>query len=85
MYVQSDTLLLADIFNNFPNMCLEMYGLDPACFLTAQGLEWHATLKKAKVKLYLITDFDILLIIKKASEAEYVMLSINMRKLIINS
>ena len=66
-------------------MCLEMYGLDPAYFLTAQGLEWHATLKKTKVKLYLITDFDILLIIKKASEAEYVMLSINMRKLIINS
>ena len=38
MYVQSNTLLLADVFNNFRNMSLEMYGLDPAHFLSAPGL-----------------------------------------------
>ena len=36
--VQSDTLLLADIFENYRNMCLEIYELDPAKFLSALGL-----------------------------------------------
>ena len=38
LYVQSDTLLLADVFENFRNMCLEIYELDPAKFLSAPGL-----------------------------------------------
>ena len=38
LYVQSDTLLLADVFNNFQNMCFEIYGLDPARFPSAPGL-----------------------------------------------
>ena len=41
-YVQSDTLLSADIFQNFRNMCLEIYELDPANFLSAPGLAWQA-------------------------------------------
>ena len=56
MYVQSDTLLLADVFENFRNMCLEIYELDPAKFLPAPGLVWQAALKKTKVKLDLLTD-----------------------------
>ena len=38
LYVQSDTLLLADVFNNFRDMCLKEYGLDPAHFLSLPGL-----------------------------------------------
>ena len=38
LYVQSNTLLLADVFENFRNMCLEIYELDPAKFLSAPGL-----------------------------------------------
>ena len=38
LYVQSDTLLLADVFENFRDMCLEIYELDPAHFLSAPGL-----------------------------------------------
>ena len=38
LYFQSDTLLLADVFENFRNMCLKMYELDPAHFLFAPGL-----------------------------------------------
>ena len=38
LYVQSDTLLLADVFENFRNMCLEIYDLDPVYFLSAPGL-----------------------------------------------
>ena len=38
LYVQSNTLLLADVFANFQNMCLQMYELDPARFLSTPGL-----------------------------------------------
>ena len=42
LYVQSDTLLLADVFVNFRNKCIEIYELD-------YGLVWQACLKKARV------------------------------------
>ena len=48
LYVQSDTLLLADLFENFRNKCIEMYELDPACFLSAPGLAQQACSKKQK-------------------------------------
>ena len=38
LYVQSDKLLLADVFENFRNMCLEIYELDPANFFPVPGL-----------------------------------------------
>ena len=41
LYVQSDRLLLAGVFENFLNMCLEICELDLACFLTAPGLVWY--------------------------------------------
>ena len=65
LYVQSDTLLLADVLENFRNMCIEVYGLDPVYFLAAPGLAWQAYLKKTDVKLELITDVDMLLMIEK--------------------
>ena len=40
LYVQSDTLLLADVFENFRNKCIEIYELDPTHFLSAPGLAW---------------------------------------------
>ena len=65
LYAQSDTLLLADVFENFRNMCLEIYELDPVYFVSAPGLAWQACLKKTEVKLELITDYDMLLMIEK--------------------
>ena len=65
LFVQSDTLLLADVFENFRNMCLEIYELDPVYFVSAPGLAWQACLKKTEVKLELITDYDMLLMIEK--------------------
>ena len=65
LYVQSNTLLLADIFENFRNMRLKMYELVPAKFLPAPGLAWQVALKKTKVKLDLLTDIDILLMVEK--------------------
>ena len=49
LYVQSDTLLLADVFKNFRKTCLEVYELDPAHFLSLPGLAWQACLKKTFV------------------------------------
>ena len=65
LYVQSDTLLLADVFENFRNMCLEIYELDPTYFVSAPGLAWQACLKKTGVKLELLTDYDMLLMVEK--------------------
>ena len=65
MYVQSDTLLLADVFGNFRNMCIRVYELDPDHFLSAPGLAWQACLKKTGVKLELPTDPNMLLMVEK--------------------
>ena len=65
LYVQSDTLLVADVFENFRNKCLEIYGLDPIYFVSAPELAWQACLKKAEVKLELLTDYYMILMIEK--------------------
>ena len=62
LYVQSDTLLLADVFNNFRDMCIKEYELDPGHFLSLPGLAWQACLKKTNIELELLTDYDMLLI-----------------------
>ena len=46
LYVQSDTLLLTDVFENFRNMCIKMYELDPGHFLSLPELAWQVCLKK---------------------------------------
>ena len=65
MYGQSDTFVLGNVFENFKNMCLEIYEMDPAKNISAPGLAWQATLKKPKVKLDLLTDIDMLLMVEK--------------------
>ena len=84
LYVQSDTLMLADVFENFRNMCLKIYKLDPAKFLSALRSAWQAALKKTKVKLDLLTDIDISLMVQKGIRQEYVTLFIDAQKLITN-
>ena len=54
LYVQSDTLLLANVFENFRNECIEIYELDPSHFLSAPGLARQACLKKTEVKLKIV-------------------------------
>ena len=61
----SRVILLADVFENFRNMCIKVYELYPVYFLPAPGLAWQACLKKTGVKLELITDVDMLLMIEK--------------------
>ena len=58
---------LADLFENFRNMYLEIYELDLAKFLSASGLAWQVALKKKQVKLDLLNDIDMsfLLMVEK--------------------
>ena len=65
LYVQSDILLLADVFENFRDKCIKIYELDPAHFLSAPGLAWQVCLKKARVKLELLTDNDMIMMVEK--------------------
>ena len=58
LYLMTDTLLLADVFEQFRDMCLKNYELDPVHSYTAPGLTWKAALKMTKVKLDLLTDID---------------------------
>ena len=65
LYVQSDTLLLADVFNNFTDMCIKEYELDPVHFLSLSGLAWQACLKKTNIELELLTNYDMLLMVEE--------------------
>ena len=66
LYVQTDTFLLAHVYENFRNKCLEIYGLDSSYFFSAPGLAWQACLKKTGVELELLTDIDMLLMIENS-------------------
>ena len=65
LYFPSDTLLLVDVFENFRNKCIKIYQLDPTYFLSVPGLAWQACLKNTEVELELLTNNDMLLMVKK--------------------
>ena len=65
LYNKTDALLLADVFENFRNICSSNYGLDPAHYYTSPGLAWDACLKITEVELELLSNVDMLLMIEK--------------------
>ena len=65
LYLKSDILLLADVFENFRKTCLEYYKLDPCHYFTSPGLSWDAMLKMTKMQLELMTDIDMFQFIEK--------------------
>ncbi|KAK4882447.1 hypothetical protein RN001_005766 [Aquatica leii] len=69
VYVVSDVLMLADIFENFRTICLQYYKLDPCHYFTAPGFGWDALLRMTGVKLDLLTDIDMLHFFKKVCVA----------------
>ena len=65
LYLKSDILLLADIFETFTKTCLQYYKVDPAHYFTSPGLSWDAMLKMTGIKLELMTDLDMFQFIEK--------------------
>ena len=75
LYNKVDVLLLAEVFENFRNICLEKYKLDPAHYYTAPGLAWDAALKVTGVNLELLSDIDMLLMVEKGIRGGVSMIS----------
>ena len=65
LYLCTDVILLANVFEAFRDTCLEHYKLDPVHFYTLPGLAWKACLRKTRVRLELLTDPDMLLMFER--------------------
>lgn len=65
LYLKTDVLLLADVFENFRNICMINYEVDPAHYLTVPSLTFDAMLKYTKIELELISDYDMYMMIEK--------------------
>ena len=75
LYNVIDVLLLADVFENFRDLCLKIYGLDPVYYFTAPGLAWDACLKTTDINLELLNDPDMLLMFEKGIRGGISMIS----------
>uniref|UniRef100_A0A2S2Q9M7 DNA-directed DNA polymerase n=2 Tax=Sipha flava TaxID=143950 RepID=A0A2S2Q9M7_9HEMI len=64
LYLKIDVLLLADVFENFRDLCLSTYNLDPAYYFTAPAFSFDAMLKYTSIKLDLLSDYEMLLMIE---------------------
>ena len=67
LYLKSDVLLLADIFENFREQYLHTYGLDPAHYVSLPSSSWDAMQKMTGVRLDLLSDVDMLNFIEKGT------------------
>ena len=65
LYLLTDIILLANIFEAFRKVCLDNYGLDPAHFYNAPRLAWKACLQKTSIRLELLLDPDMSLMFER--------------------
>ncbi|XP_011630932.1 uncharacterized protein LOC105423012 [Pogonomyrmex barbatus] len=65
LYLKTDVLLLANVFENFRDTCMESYSLDPAHYFTLLGYTWDAMLKYTNVRFDLLTDIDMVMFVER--------------------
>ena len=65
LYLKTDVILLANVFEAFRQVCLKNYDLDPAHFYTTPELAWKACLKKTRIMLELLLDPEMLLMFER--------------------
>ncbi|XP_024893432.1 uncharacterized protein LOC112468467 [Temnothorax curvispinosus] len=65
LYLKTDVLLLADVFENFRDSCVASYGLDPAYYYTLPGFTWDAMLKLTRINFELLTDVDMVMFVER--------------------
>ena len=75
LYNETDVLLLTDVFENFRDICIKNYKLDPAHYYTAPGLAWDAALKITEVELELLSDIGMLLMVEEGIRGGVSMIS----------
>ena len=85
LYLKTDVLLLADVFEVPINTCLEYYGLEPCCYFSSPVLSWDAMLKMTEIELELTSDFDMDLFIEKKWEEVFITLLKDLVLPIINT
>ena len=75
LYLKSDVLILADVFEEFRKVCLDNYKLDPAWYYTSPGVSWDAMLKMTKINLELLTSSGMYLMVEKGIRGGVLMIS----------
>ena len=65
LYLRTDVVLLANVYEAFRDTCLKHYKLDPAHFYTSPGLAWKACFRRTGITLELLTDPDMLLMFER--------------------
>ncbi|KAL4103266.1 hypothetical protein QTP88_018643 [Uroleucon formosanum] len=80
LYLKIDVLLLVDVFENFRDICLKAYCIDPAYYYTAPGMAFDCMLKKTAIKLELLTDYDMVLAFEKGIRGRLVQASMRYAK-----
>jgi hypothetical protein len=85
LYLETDVLLLADVFENFRRTCLENYKLDPAHYVSAPSLSWDAFLKKSGENIELVSDMDMFQFFEKGMRGGTVILLIDTPQRIIST
>ena len=85
LYLKTDVLLLADVFEKFIKTCLDYKGLDPCLYFSSPGLSWDAMLKITGIELKLISDIDMHLFIEKGREVVFHILLKDIVKQTINT
>jgi len=75
IYLRTDVLLLANVFETFRSTSMQHYGLDPAHYFSAAGMSWDTLLKMTKVELELLTDIDVHLFMEKGLRGGVCMVS----------